>query len=126
MPQPWPAVSPDQTNEIERRSRRRGAEAPDHRLADDRRRRKVLEADAIEDVLPGRQAFDQRLGGEIGFRQRSTNTARRMVLKLSVVAISTSMRAGRSARAQTTPESMETSPDWMPWVMSGRSAARLR
>jgi hypothetical protein len=37
----------------------------------------------------------------------------------------TSMRAGLSARAQTMPESTETSPDWMPWVMSGRSAARL-
>jgi hypothetical protein len=48
-----------------------------------------------------------------------------MVLKLSVVATSTSMRAARSARAQTMPESIETSPDWMPWVMTGRSAARL-
>src|SRR5262249_29838141 len=26
--------------------------------------------DTIEDVLPGRQALDQRLGGEVGFRQR--------------------------------------------------------
>ena len=49
---------------------RRGAKASDLRLAEDRRRRVVLEADAIEDVLPGRQAFDQRLGGEVGFRQR--------------------------------------------------------
>jgi hypothetical protein len=56
----------------------------------------------------------------------STNTARWMVLKLSVVAISANIRAGRSARAQTTAESLDTSPDWMPWVMSGRSAARLR
>jgi hypothetical protein len=30
----------------------------------------VLEADAIEDVLPGPQAFDQRLGGEVGLGQR--------------------------------------------------------
>ena len=30
----------------------------------------VLEPDAIEHVLPGRQALDQRLGGEIGLRQR--------------------------------------------------------
>jgi hypothetical protein len=44
----------------------------------------------------------------------STNTSLRMLLKLSLVAISTSMRAGLSARAQTTPESTETSPDWMP------------
>ena len=48
-----------------------------------------------------------------------------MVLKLSVVATSTCMRDGRSARAQTIPESADTSPDWTPWVMTGRSAARL-
>src|SRR6516164_4901649 len=35
------------------------------------------------------------------------------------------MRDARSARAQTTPESTETSPDWTPWVITGRSAARL-
>ena len=70
MPQPWPAVSPDQTNEIERRSARRGAETADDRLAHDGRRRKILKADAVEDVLPGRQAFDQSLGGEVAFRQR--------------------------------------------------------
>ena len=46
-------------------------------------------------------------------------------MKLSVVAVSTSMRDGRSARAHTTPESTETSPDWMPCVMTGRSATRL-
>ena len=33
MPQPWPAVSPDQTNDTERPSARRGAEAADLRLA---------------------------------------------------------------------------------------------
>ena len=49
-----------------------------------------------------------------------------MSVKLSVVEASTSMRAGRSVRAQTTPESIDTSPDWMPCVMCGRSAARLR
>src|SRR5262245_13105352 len=49
-----------------------------------------------------------------------------MVLKLSLVATSTSMRAGRSARAQTMPLSPDTSPDWMPWVISGRSPARPR
>src|SRR5262245_5368824 len=35
------------------------------------------------------------------------------------------MREGRSERAQTMPESTDTSPDWMPWVITGRSAARL-
>ena len=49
---------------------RRGTKATDHRFAGDRRRCKVLEANAVEDILSGRQAFDQRLGGEIGFRQR--------------------------------------------------------
>src|SRR5215510_11569789 len=49
---------------------RRGAKAAGHRLADDRRRGKVLEADAVEDVLPRGQALDQRLGGEIGLGQR--------------------------------------------------------
>jgi hypothetical protein len=56
----------------------------------------------------------------------STKTALRTFLKLSVVATSTNMRDGLSARAHTIPESIETSPDWMPWVMRGRSAARLR
>jgi hypothetical protein len=41
----------------------------------------------------------------------STKTARWMVLKLSVVATSANMRAGRPVRAQITAESSETSPD---------------
>ena len=49
---------------------RRGAEAADHRLAQDGRRGEVGKADAVEDVLPGRQTFEQRLGGEIALRQR--------------------------------------------------------
>ena len=48
-----------------------------------------------------------------------------MVLKLSTVAHSTCMRDGRSARAQITAEPSETSPDWMPPWICGRSAARL-
>src|SRR6266511_542040 len=52
--------------------------------------------------------------------------APRIVLKLSVVAASTNKHAARSARAQTMPESTDTSPDWMPWVMIGRSPTRLR
>src|SRR5690242_17619003 len=36
------------------------------------------------------------------------------------------MRAGRSARAQTTAESTDTSPDCTPCVIAGRSAAKLR
>ena len=49
---------------------RGGAEAPDHRLRQDVGRRQVLEADAIENLLPRRQVLHQRLGGEIAFRQR--------------------------------------------------------
>jgi hypothetical protein len=41
----------------------------------------------------------------------SMATALWMSLKLSVVAASTSMRDGRSARAHTMAESVETSPD---------------
>src|SRR6185369_6960475 len=48
----------------------RAAKAAGHQLADDGRGGEVLEADAIEDVLAGGQAIDQRVGGEVGFRQR--------------------------------------------------------
>jgi hypothetical protein len=41
-----------------------------HRLAGDGWGGKVLEADAVEDVLPRGQAVDQDLGGEIGLGQR--------------------------------------------------------
>src|SRR5207244_4783680 len=44
----------------------------------------------------------------------------------SVVATSTSICEGRSARAHTTPPSVPTSPDCTPEVTTGRSAARLR
>ena len=49
---------------------RRGAEAADHRLALDVGMREVAEADAIEDVLPGGQVFQQHFGGEVAFGQR--------------------------------------------------------
>lgn len=49
---------------------RRGAEMPNLRLARDRRRRKILEADAVEDVLTGGKVFEQDLAGEIALRQR--------------------------------------------------------
>jgi hypothetical protein len=35
------------------------------------------------------------------------------------------MRDGRSARAHTMPDPVDTSPDWTPCVIIGRSAARL-
>jgi hypothetical protein len=55
----------------------------------------------------------------------STKIPFRRSLKLSVVATSTSMREGRSARAQTMPDDSDTSPDCTPWVICGRSAAKL-
>src|SRR5262249_430166 len=56
----------------------------------------------------------------------STNTARLILRNVSVVATSTSIRAGRSARAHTTPEPVDTSPDCMPCVICGRSGAKLK
>ncbi len=85
-------------------------------LADDRRRSQILEADAIEDVLAGRQVLDQRLGREIALGQHVDEHAGWMVLKLSTVETSTCIRDGRSARAQTMPESVVTSPDCTPCV----------
>ena len=121
MPQPCPAVSPDHTNETERRWFGAVRKCPTCGSLDDRRRSQILKADAIEDVLTGRKILEQHLGGEIALRQRVDRDRVADVAKLSLVATSTSMRAGRSVRAQTTPESIETSPDCMPCVMRGRS-----
>src|SRR5712671_6643884 len=55
----------------------------------------------------------------------STYAARWLFLKLSVVDQSMRARDGRSARAHTTAESTDTSPDCTPWLIEGRSAARL-
>ncbi len=49
---------------------RRGAEAADHRLARDGGMREVPEPDAIEDILPGGQIFQQHFRGEVAFGQR--------------------------------------------------------
>ena len=49
-----------------------------------------------------------------------------MSRNVSLVATSTSIRAGRSARAQTTPESADTTPDCMPCVICGRPGAKLK
>ncbi len=46
------------------------AEATYLRLARDSGEGVILEADPVEDVLPRGQPFDQRLGGEVGLRQR--------------------------------------------------------
>ena len=125
MPQPWPAVSPDQTKETERRSagavRKRPTFGSPTTVGDGQ----VLKADAVEDVLAGRQAVDQRLGGEVGLRQRIDEHRADVAEALGGGDLHC-MRDGRSARAQTTPESVETSPDCTPCVRRGRSAARLR
>src|SRR5215468_987818 len=55
----------------------------------------------------------------------STYAARWLFLNLSVVDQSIRARDGRSARAHTTAESTDTSPDCTPWLIEGRSAARL-
>src|SRR5437762_4409426 len=46
-----------------------GAEMPELRLAFDAALADVVEAYAIKNVLPGRQAIDQQLCGEIAVRQ---------------------------------------------------------
>jgi hypothetical protein len=85
----------------------------------------ILERSAVENVLPGGRPSSNALAVKSVSGSASMYTVSRMILKLSVVDTSTSMRAGRSARAHTTPEPMETSPDCTPCVIIGRSAARL-
>src|SRR5262249_56181499 len=48
---------------------RRRAKMPDLWRTERARKRMILEANGIEHVLPGRETFEQRLGGEIGLRQ---------------------------------------------------------
>ncbi len=69
MPQPPPAVSPDQMNDTFLRCagavRKRPTCGSPTIAGDD----EVLETDAIEDVLPRRQVFEQQLAGEVALRQ---------------------------------------------------------
>src|SRR5262245_60901627 len=55
----------------------------------------------------------------------STADVKQISLKLSLVAASISMRAGRSVRAQIIAESDDTSPDCTPCVTRGRSPDRI-
>src|SRR5262245_21135284 len=48
---------------------RRGAETSDLRFAE-YRAGKILKANAVENITPWRQIIEQRLGGEVRFRQR--------------------------------------------------------
>ena len=61
MPQPCPAVSPDQTKDMYASLGGRGAEVPELRLAGDAVLVEVFEPHAIENVLPRRQAVEQQL-----------------------------------------------------------------
>jgi hypothetical protein len=70
MPQPCPAVSPDHANETERRWLGAVRKWPTCVFADDGRRPQILESDAIENILARRQILQQRLRGEVAFRQR--------------------------------------------------------
>ena len=60
MPQPWPEVSPDQTNDTERRSPGAVRKCPPCASLCDRRG-EVFEPHAVENILPGRQTFEQHL-----------------------------------------------------------------
>ena len=53
MPQPWPTASPDQTNDTERRSAGAVRKCPT-RVSPAIPLRDVVEANAVENVLPGR------------------------------------------------------------------------
>ena len=71
MPQPWPAVSPDQTNDIEpvvgfgavRKMPDLGF-APIPGIGD------VFQPYPVENILPGRQTFEQHFRCEVVLRQR--------------------------------------------------------
>ncbi len=81
IPQPCPAVSPDHTNEIERRSAGAVRKRPVMASLENGRLRQIGKPDAIENVLPRRQALEQRLGGEIALRQRIDEYAAKDVLE---------------------------------------------
>src|SRR5215475_8434849 len=96
MPKPPPAVSPDHTNEMVRRSLGAVRKCTDLRRTERARRRMILEANAIEHVLPGRQTFEQCLGGEIGLPRRDAETQARLAL---MCRIENARHGGTSARA---------------------------
>ena len=69
IPQPWPAWSPDPAKRDRTAVARRGTKAAHHRLADARRSCEIPKSDAVEDILAGRELFEQQLGREIAVRQ---------------------------------------------------------
>ena len=69
MPQPCPATSPPQTKLTSRRSAGAVRKRPTTGSLDTPDVRQVAESDAIEDVLPGGQVFQQHFGGEVAFGQ---------------------------------------------------------
>src|SRR5450755_4033370 len=105
---------------------RRGAEAADHRFARYVGMRQVAELDPIKNVLSGREIFQHILAVKSLSGRAAIGGNALALPNDSVVATSTIICDGRSARAHTTPPSAPTSPDCTPWVICGRSAARLR
>src|SRR5262249_21319478 len=67
----------------------------------------ILEANAIEHVLPGRQTFEQCLGGEIGLPRRDAETQARLAL---MCRIENARHGGTSARALRHPPSSSDGP----------------
>ena len=59
----------------------RGAEAADHRLARDAGMREVAKPDPIENVLPGRQIFQQHFRGEVALGQRRDRRQRPRIVE---------------------------------------------
>ena len=77
---PGDIAAPDETDIAP--IRRRGAEAADHRLADDVGMRQIAKFDAIEDILARGEIFQQHLGGEValgesGDRRQNPRIAKR-------------------------------------------------
>src|SRR6266478_3972125 len=104
----------------------RGAEAADHRLARNVGMRQVAESDAVKYILAGGKIFQSIFAVKSLSGSAAIGGKTLALPNDSVVATSTIICDGRSTRAHTTPPSAPTSPDCTPWVMCGRSAARLR
>ena len=78
MPQPWPAVSPDQTKRMSRRAAGGVQKAARDRLARELVVGEIDHDHPIEHALAGRQAGEIHLGGEVAVleRRRTAHQAR--------------------------------------------------
>jgi len=86
--------------------------------------RQIAKFDAVENILIRLSIISLAVKSVSGSAAIGGST--RASRNDSVVATSTSICEGRSARDQITPPSTPTSPDCTPWLITGRSAARLR